>query len=45
VLQVVPATATELAWCRVHGSAALRERWAEQHTDLLDLERAAADLT
>jgi suppressor of fused protein SUFU len=45
VLQVVPATATELAWCRVHGSTALRERWGEQHTDLLDLERAAADLT
>lgn len=39
VLQVVPATSTELAWCRVHGSAALRSRWREQHTDLLDLGR------
>jgi hypothetical protein len=45
VLQVVPATATELAWCRVHGSAALRERWAGQELDLLDLARPAADLT
>lgn len=45
VLQVVPATSTELAWCRVHGSAALRERWAQQDTDLLDLVRAAAKLS
>ena len=39
VLQVVPATSTELAWCRVRGSAALRERWASAGTDLLDLGR------
>ena len=44
LLQVVPATATELAWCRVRGSAALRERWAEHATDLLDLRRAAVSL-
>lgn len=44
VLQVQPATATELAWCRVHGTAALLQRWAEQATDLLDLGRRAARL-
>jgi hypothetical protein len=44
VLRIVPATASELAWCRVHGSAALRERWADQEIDLLDLARASAQL-
>jgi hypothetical protein len=44
VLQLVPATSTELGWCRVHGSAALRERWAERGTDLLDLARPAVAL-
>lgn len=44
VLQAVPATSTELGWCRVRGSAALRERWANAHTDLLDLERRAVAL-
>lgn len=44
VLQVVPATSIELAWCRVQGSAALRERWADQGVDLLELARAPADL-
>jgi hypothetical protein len=39
VLQAIPATSTELAWARVRGSAALRERWAERGTDLLDLAR------
>lgn len=44
VLQVLPATATELAWCRVHGSTALRERWAQRGTDLMDLGRPAVPL-
>jgi hypothetical protein len=44
VLQIVPATATELAWCRIHGSAALRARWADLATDLLDLGRPAVAL-
>lgn len=44
VLQIVPATATELAWCRVHGSSALQQRWADRETDLLDLRRAAVAL-
>lgn len=44
VLQVTPATSAELGWCRVRGSTALRERWAEHGTDLLDLARASVDL-
>jgi hypothetical protein len=44
ILQVVPATSNELAWCRVRGSAALRERWAERETDLLDLMRRSVEL-
>ena len=44
VLQAFPATSTELAWCRVRGAAALRERWAEQGVDALDLRRRAARL-
>ncbi len=44
VLQVVPATSTELAWCRVHGAPALRERWASQWIDLLELGRRAVSL-
>jgi hypothetical protein len=39
VYAVVPATAGELAWCRVRGATALRERWASQGSDLLDLLR------
>jgi hypothetical protein len=44
VVQLLPATATELAWCRVHGSAVLRQRWADRGTDLLDLGRPAVAL-
>lgn len=44
VLQAVPATSTELAWCRVRGSAVLRERWAAARADLLDLTRRAVPL-
>ncbi len=44
ILQLLPATSTELAWCRVHGSAALRERWDERPVDLLDLARRPVDL-
>jgi hypothetical protein len=44
VLQLIPATSTELAWCRIHGSAALRQRWATQEVDLLDLGRRAVEL-
>lgn len=41
VLQVLPATAHELAWARAHGSAALLERWSTAGTDLRDLDRAS----
>ena len=44
VLQILPATSTELAWARVRGSAALRELWVSQQVDLLDVTRAAAVL-
>lgn len=44
ILDATPATATELAWCRVHGSDPLCQRWADQHVDLLDLGRAPATL-
>jgi suppressor of fused protein SUFU len=44
VFDVRPATATELAWCRVRGAPALRERWTSARTDLLDLGRAAVSL-
>ena len=44
VLQVVPATAAELAWCRVKGSDDLRRRWDEEDTDLRDLARAPVRL-
>jgi hypothetical protein len=44
ILQAVPATQHELAWCRVRGSAALTERWHAYGTDLLDLARPAVRL-
>jgi hypothetical protein len=45
VLRLLPATSTELAWCRVRGSAELRERWDQQQTDVLDLTRAPVLIT
>jgi hypothetical protein len=39
VLRLLPATPTELAWCRVHGSEALRARWDGQDVDLCELAR------
>ncbi len=39
MLQVTPATQTELAWCRVRGAAALREQWTRHAVDLLDPTR------
>ena len=44
VLLAQPATSTELAWCRVRGAAALRELWAQQGVDGLDLARRPARL-
>jgi hypothetical protein len=39
VLRVLPATQTELAWARVHGSEQLEQRWQAAGTDLTDLMR------
>ena len=44
VLCLLPATATELAWARVHGSEALKQRWSDAGTDLADLARDAVAL-
>ncbi len=44
ILRLLPATSTELAWCRVRGAAALRQRWQEQGVDLSDLGRAPVGL-
>ena len=45
VLRVLPATQTELAWARVHGSEALQQRWLAAGTDLTDLMRDPVDLS
>jgi hypothetical protein len=44
ILSLLPATSTELAWCRVHGVGALKERWTTQQIELRDLDRQAARL-
>jgi hypothetical protein len=44
VLRVLPATQTELAWARVHGSEQLQQRWLTAGTDLTDLMRDPVDL-
>jgi hypothetical protein len=44
IMQVLPATSTELAWARVRGKAALREKWVTHGCDLLDLARRAVPL-
>ncbi|MVU81902.1 suppressor of fused domain protein [Nocardia sp. ET3-3] len=43
-LAVVPITATEAAWVRIRGAAALRDAWTEAGIDVRDPERAAAQL-
>ncbi len=45
ILQVIPATSAELAWCRVRGSDALRQRWEAVGTDLQDLGRRGVELS
>lgn len=44
VLQLLPATSSELAWCRARGSSALRERWTDRGVDLRDLTRPGVEL-
>ncbi|NNH69794.1 suppressor of fused domain protein [Nocardia uniformis] len=43
-LAVTPLTATEAAWVRIRGAAALREAWAEAGIDVRDPERGAVNL-
>ncbi|MDQ2835798.1 MAG: suppressor of fused domain protein [Actinomycetota bacterium] len=44
ILRLLPATATELAWARVHGSEQLIERWTTWKVDLNDLLRDPVSL-
>lgn len=44
LLPLHPMTPNEAAYVRVHGGAALEERWLAQGVDLRDPHRAAADL-
>jgi Suppressor of fused protein (SUFU) len=44
-LPVLPMTPNEAAWKRVHGAAALEERWLHQSLDLRDPLRAEANLS
>ena len=43
-LPLLPMTPNEAAWKRVHGAAALQQRWLEAGTDLRDPRRAEVDL-
>lgn len=43
-LPLLPMTANEAAWKRVHGAAALQERWLARGTDLRDPLRSAVVL-
>jgi hypothetical protein len=43
-LPLLPMTSHEAAWKRVHGAAALEERWLDQGCDLRDPSRPAASL-
>ncbi|WP_190132686.1 suppressor of fused domain protein [Streptomyces mashuensis] len=43
-LPLLPMTPNEAAWKRVHGAAALNERWLRHGTDLRDPLRAAVPL-
>lgn len=44
-LPVLPMTPNEAAWKRVHGAAALEDRWLLQALDLRDPARPEADLS
>jgi len=44
VFPLLPMTPNEAAWKRVHGAAALQERWLAQGTDLREPGRREADL-
>lgn len=42
---VLPMTPAEAAWKRVHGSAAIEQRWLEHRVDVRDPDRRGVDLT
>lgn len=42
---LLPMTATEAAWKRVHGAAALEQRWLASGVDVRDPDRPAVDLS
>ncbi|MFD1830007.1 suppressor of fused domain protein [Streptomyces desertarenae] len=44
-LPLLPMTPNEAAWKRVHGAAALQERWLTHGTDLRDPRRVSVPLT
>jgi hypothetical protein len=44
-LPLLPMTANEAAWKRVHGAGALQERWLTHGTDLRDPARGSVPLT
>jgi hypothetical protein len=43
-LPLLPMTANEAAWKRVHGAQALEQRWLESGADLRDPDRTEVDL-
>lgn len=45
VFRLLPATAVELAWARVHGTQALLDRWRGLGTEVRDLRRDSIPLT
>jgi hypothetical protein len=45
VLRLLPATSHELAWARVHGTAALQKRGLDAGIEVADMMRKPVDLT
>lgn len=43
ILSATPITATEAAWVRLKGAAAMREAWQQDGVDVLDQRRRAAE--
>jgi hypothetical protein len=43
ILSATPITATEAAWVRLKGAAAMREAWRQDGVDVLDQRRRAAE--
>jgi hypothetical protein len=43
ILSATPITATEAAWVRLKGAAAMRDAWQQDGVDVLDQRRRAAE--